>query len=276
MLQVNEEALTRGQLRAATQKVALGNAYLRIMGEDSLSQAIQQDLEGAEQALLDGNQAGALELAELINGEVGAEMQSVEASRIAGERARRLMVAAIVLLVALLFFWARRGPNTLVSITAGVTAVATSYALYRVKGYTFSLTTVDSIDVFVVMLVSLAGIGLIAGGLLLLAGLLYQDQRLWSTAITAGYDYGLFAVFLSALPALYGFWQHGASVRWYLPDLNLILLHFSSLVQVSIAAILAIPLPWIIALLVWGVGRWRTYSETRAKAWDPIARQRRR
>jgi hypothetical protein len=33
-------------------------------------------------------------------------------------------------------------------------------------------------------------------------------------------------------------------------------------------------LPWLIALVVWGVGRWHAHSEARAQAWDPIARLR--
>jgi len=97
-----------------------------------------------------------------------------------------------------------------------------------------------------------------------------------SAAITAGYDYGLYAVFLAALPALFGFWQQGATIRWYLPDLRLTVLQFAALVQVTVVALVAIPLPWIIAPAVWGVGRWRTYSEARAQAWDPMARLRRR
>ena len=72
-----------------------------------------------------------------------------------------------------------------------------------------------------------------------------------------------------------GYWQHGATIRWYLPDLGLTLLHFVALVQVGVLALLAIPLPWLIALVTWGIGRWRTYNEVRVRAWDPIARLRR-
>jgi hypothetical protein len=112
--------------------------------------------------------------------------------------------------------------------------------------------------------------------LLVMAGLLYQDQRRWTEAIAAGYDYGLFTVYLSALLALVGYWRHGAIVRWYLPDLGLTLLHFMALVQVASVAVLAIPLPWLVALVAWGIGRWRTHAEARVQAWDPIARLRRR
>jgi len=263
-------------LQSATQKVTLGDAYLRVMGDNGLSQTVYQDLDNAQQALADGNQAGALELTELISEEVFAEMASIKTARIASERVPRLVIVAVGLFLALLFFWGRRGPSTLVSIIGGGVAVAGYYGLYRLGGYTFSLSAVDSVDVLVPTLVRYAVIGSLGGGLVLLVGLIYQDERHWSAAIKAGYDCGLFAVFLAALLALVGYWQHGATIRWYLPDLGLALLQFVALVQVSTIAVLAIPLPWVIALLAWGSGRWRTHSEARARAWDPMARLRRR
>jgi hypothetical protein len=246
------------------------------MGQTGLSEAIYEDLDNAQQALIDGNQAGALELATLISNEVIAEMESARATRIASSRVPRIAVTAGVLLVALIFFWGRRGPHTLLSIIGAGVAIGVYYGWYRFGGYTFSLSVVDTIDGFTTTLAGYATIGMIAGGLLLLVGLLLEDERRWSAAIMAGYDYGLYAVFLAAVPALVGFWKQGAIIRWYLPDLGLSLAQFVALVQVTIMALLAIPLPWMIALVVLGVGRWRTYSEARTQAWDPIARLRRR
>jgi hypothetical protein len=276
MVGLTEEALTRGQLQLATQKVALGDAYSKVMGKNGLSQAIHQDLEGTQKTLLDGNQAGALELASLISEEVMAEMASSKAARIESERVPRLLITALGLCLALLLFWGRRGPHTLVSIIAGGVAVATYYGLYRLEGYSFSLSAVGTIDIFAATLIRYAVVGMLGGGLVLLTGLLTQDERDWSAAITVGYDFGLYAVILAALPALFGFWQQGGTIRWYLPDLRFTVLQFAALVQVTVVALVAIPLPWIITPVVWGVGRWRTYSDARARAWDPMARLRRR
>jgi hypothetical protein len=276
MMQLDEETLTRGQLQLATQQVTLGDAYVRVMGGDGLGQAIHQDLESTQQALLDGNQAGALELATLISEEAVAEMASAKATRSASGRVRRLLVAAVGLSLALLVFWGKRGPHTLVSIIGGGVAVATYHILYRLGGYTFSLSAIDTIDTFVAGLVRYAVVGAMGGGLVLLIGLIYQDERHWPAAIAAGYDYGLYAVFLAVLPAVIGFWEHGATIQWYLPDLKYTVLQFMALVQVTIVALVAILLPWIVAPLVWGVGRWRTYSEARTQAWDPMTRLRRR
>jgi hypothetical protein len=276
MMQPDEETLTRGQLQVAKQKVALGDAYMMVMGEDGLSQATYQDLISAQQASLDGNQAGALELARLVGDEASAEMAAAKAARIARERLPRLALVVVGILVALLFFWGRRGPNTLVSIIGSGLAIAIFYGLYRLGGYTFSLSSVADTELFFTTVARYAVIGFLGGGVLVLIGLLYRDERSWSSALITGYDFGLFAVFLAALPAMVGFWRHGATIRWYLPNLGLTLLHFVALVQVGVLAFLAIPLPWLVALVTWGIGRWRTYSEARMRAWDPIARLRRR
>jgi hypothetical protein len=167
MVSLNEEALTRGQLQLATQKVALGDAYSKVMGKNGLSQAIHQDLEGTQKALLDGNQAGALELASLISEEVMAEMASSKAARIQNERVPRLVITALGLCLALLLFWGRRGPHTLISIIAGGVAVAFYYGLYRLAGYSFSLSAVGTIDTFVARLIRYAVVGMLGGGLVL-------------------------------------------------------------------------------------------------------------
>jgi hypothetical protein len=276
MMQLDARAQTRSQLELATQKVALGDAYLMVVAGNGLSQATHQGLARAQQALLNSNQAGALELAKLVTQEAAAEMAAAKAARIAGEKLPRLVIVVIGLLLFLIFFWGRRRTISLPSVVAAGAAVAIYYGLYRLAGYDPSLSTVGDREVFFTTLLRYAVVGLVGGGAWLLLGLLYQDERRWSAAILAGYDYGLLATFLAALPALAGYWQHGATIRWYLPDLGLTLLHFVALVQVGVVAALAIPLPWFIALLAWAIGRWRAYSETRAQAWDPIARLRRR
>lgn len=274
MMQLDEKTLTRGQLQLATQKVGLGDAYLMAIGQDGLSQTTRQDLVKADQTLMDGNYAGALQYARLVAEEATAEMASAKADRIARERLSRLGGMVVGLLLLLLFFWWRRRLNSLVSLIGGGLAATIYYGLYRLDGYSFSLSAIGDPDLFVAILVRYAAVGLAGGGLLVSVWLLYRDERRWWAAVLAGYDYGLFAACLSALPALIGYWQHGATVRWYLPDLGLTLLHYMALVQLGVVALLAIPLPWVVALAIWGVGRWRTHAEARSRAWDPIARLR--
>jgi hypothetical protein len=276
MMRLDAGVQAQSQLELATQKVALGDAYLMVLGESGLSQATHQDLANAQQTLLDGNQAGALELARLVSEESAAEMTATKAARIAAERLPRLALIVVGIALTLSFFWWRRGPNSWLCIVAGGATPAIYYGLYRLAGYTFSLSTIGDVSAYFTSLLRYAIAGLAGGEVLLLLGLLYLDERRWAAAIRAGYDYGLWATWLAALPALLGYWQHGALVGWYLPDLGLTLAHFMSLVQVGVVAALAMALPWLVGGVTWAIGRWRAYSESRAQAWDPIARLRRR
>jgi hypothetical protein len=271
MLRLTPEAQTISQLQLAAQKVSLGDVYLTVIGQGHLSQATHQDLASAQQTMLNGNRAGALQLAGLVATEATAEMASAKAARIAGERLPRLGLATVGLLLPLFFtlrvlrLWGWQRPDSPMSILGGVAALVIYYGLYRLTGYTLSLSTIGDPGVLVTSLVRYAAIGVGAAAVLVMADLLYRDERRWSAAIAAGYDCGLFTVYLAALPALVGYWQHGATVRWYLPDLGLLLLHFTSLVQVAVVTALAIPIPWLVALVTWGVGRWRTRTDTLAK-----------
>jgi len=276
LLQTDQATQTLGQLQLARQKAALADAYVMAMGGYGLSRATREDLTSAQQAFLDGNQAGALELARLVADEASAEMQAARQATLARQRWPRLAVVGLGLLLWLIVLRWRRGRHTLFSLVAGGVAVALYYALYRLRGYTFSLSAVDQVDPFFTLLVTHAVLGTAAGGLVLWIGLLYRDERRWSEALLAGYDYGLWGVLLGALPALYGYWQHGATLGGYLPDLGSLLVHFMALVQVGVLAGLGMLLPWLVALLAWGMGRWRTYAEARARAWQPAARLRHR
>jgi hypothetical protein len=265
MIRLDEATLTAGQLQAAAQRVSLGDGYLAAIGRGQMSEATHQDLSRAQQTMLGGNRAGALQLAKLVSTEAAAEMEAAKAARIAGEKLPRLGLAtagvlALLFVLRLVHVWGQ-GASTRMGLLEGAVATAVYYGLYRLEGYTFSLSTVGDYDAFVTDLVRYAAIGAGAAGLLVLADLLYRDERRWMAALTAGYNCGLLAVLVAALPALWGYWQHGAVAGWYLPDMESLLWHFAALVQVAVVAVLAVPIPWIAALAAWGVGRWRARAD---------------
>jgi hypothetical protein len=167
---------------------------------------------------------------------------------------------ALLFALRLLHLWGQEASSRM-GLAEGAVATAVYYSLYRLEGYTFSLSTIGDYDAFVTALARYAAIGAGTAGLLVLADLLYRDERRWLAALTTGYNCGLFAILLAALPALLGYWQHGAVAGWYLPDMESLLWHFAALVEVAVVAVLAIPIPWIAALAAWGVGRWRAGAE---------------
>jgi hypothetical protein len=276
MLRLDEDALTQGYLVLATQKVALGDAYRLVMGATGMDETSAQDLLNAEQSLQAGNRAGAQELAKLVAEEATAEMASAKSARVAQAKLPRFGAVVVGLLVCLIFFWARRRPTSLLSFSGAVVTLVTYYALYRLQGYTFSPSTIGPTPAFLFQLARNAIIGVGVGALWILLGLLYRDERRWPAALATGYDFGLFAVVLCLLPALWVYWQQGATLRWYLPDLGLTVLYFLALLQACLVALFSILLPWLVGLIAWGIGQWRTYSESRVEVYDPIMRLRRR
>ena len=292
LLHVDEEMVTLSHIQLAAQKIALGEAYVTAIGYDGVSNVIHQDLAAAHQSFLEGNQAGALETAKLVTEEVTAEMAQAKATRIKSEQVSRLAISMLGWMLPLLFFWARRPPRALLSILGALLTVSVFYGLYRLEGHHFSLSDIftplspdtgtvrgaggGDAGFFAPSVARDAIAGLAVGGLFVTAGLIQGDRHRWLPTVAIGYDFGLLAVYLSAMPVLVAYWYHGAAIRWYLPDLRLIALHGIALRQVTIVASLSILLPWLIGLVVWVMGRWYQRAEARSQEWDPIAYLRRR
>ena len=277
LLDLDEEMVTLSHIQLAAQKTALGEAYVTAIGYDGVSQVIHQDLAAAHQSLLEGNQAGALETARLVTEEVTAEMAQAKATRIKSEQVSRLAISILGWLLPLLFFWSIRPPRALLSILGALLTVSVFYGLYRLEGHQFSLSDIaGDAGIFAPSVARDAIAGLAVGGLFVLAGLSHGDRHRWLPTVSTGYDYGLLAVYLSAMPVLVAYWHHGAAIRWYLPDLRLIALHRIALRQVAIVASVSVLLPWLIGLVLWVMGRWHQRAEARTQEWDPIAYLRRR
>ncbi len=84
MLQLDPEEVVATHMRLAIQRVALGDAYLRAIGREGLSQILHQDIAAARRAFDRGNKAGALQLAQLVLKEAEAETTAAVASQSGG------------------------------------------------------------------------------------------------------------------------------------------------------------------------------------------------
>ena len=80
------------------------------------------------------------------------------------------------------------------SLFSAAVGLAAYYVLYRTGGYTLSLSSIGAAYVFLADLFRNVAIGLAAGALLLLLGLLQSDERSWSAAITAGLRIGWMSI----------------------------------------------------------------------------------
>ena len=56
-----------------------------------------------------------------------------------------------------------------------------------------------------------------------------------------------------------------------MPELGLVVLHLMALVQVVVVALLAIPMPWLAALVAWAAERWWGRVEAERRERDPLA-----
>lgn len=259
MLQLEPEEVVAAHMRLAAQRLALGDAYLRAIGQEGLSEIVHQDMGAARRAFDRGNKAGALQMAQLVIEETEAEMAAAASARVAAERWPRLIVMATGVGLPILAFWVRRLKRAVLLTGAAILAVAIWYALYWLTGNDLSLTWRHMPSSLVGQLLWQVGAGLAAGGSLVTISLLYREtgQRRWRIALAAGYDYALVVGYLCALPVLVIYWLQGGTLGWYVPGLRLAVWQGAALAQTAVAAGLSISLPWLMGLVVWTVDRWQ-------------------
>ena len=275
MLHFDPAARVVNQLQLAAQQVAVTNTYLAAIGQTEAQQLSYSDLAMAHQSFVDGNQAGALQLAKLATEEARAELAAAQAARRTTEQLPRLALSGLALLVPMALFWVRRLARAPLAGVAASAAVVGFYALYLLSGHPFSFSALDALGGLGGWLAAYALLAVAAGGCLVLAGLLYGTPRRWWAAVSAGYDYGLLTAYLSAVPILFAYWQHGSRLSWYLPNLTWVFWQRMALGQLAAAAVAALAWPWLLGLVTWGVDRRRARARPRSRGWDPIAHLRR-
>jgi hypothetical protein len=277
MLQIDEQTLSGDELLVAAHKVALADAYIAAIGQPGSTQLAHDDLGIAVQSLQSGNHAGAFELAGLVTVEADEQMVSAKAARVSTEQNPRLAPLTLGLVVPLLLLWARRPPHLVLSVFCGFVALGVFYGLYILEGNTFSYGDALSAGIGSgVVLARNAAVGLALGTVLFAIGTLSDEQHRWLPAVSTTYSFGLVVCYLSLLPALFGYWQHGAWISWRIPDPTLVAVHGLALHQLGVVAVMSAGLPWLVGAGVWGVGRRRAQAAgLRAQAWDPIAHLRR-
>jgi hypothetical protein len=251
------------------------SAYLAAIGQTGDQQLSYSDLLMARRSYVAGNQAGALQLAKLAVEEAQAELSAAQVARQRAEQLPRLVLSGMVLFLPMALFWARRLPGAPLIGVAAAVAVAGFYALYLLSGRPFSFSALDAEGGLGGWLIGYAAFAVAVGGCVMLVGLLVGTPRRWWAAVSTGYDYGLLTAYLSAVPILIAYWQHGGRLSWYVPNLTWVFWQRLALGQLAAAAGAALVWPWLLGLVTWGVGRRRARARPRSRGWDPIANLRR-
>ncbi|NJN93826.1 MAG: hypothetical protein HC875_06920 [Anaerolineales bacterium] len=251
LLRLDERAQAQAQLSLAQQRLTLAEAYVSQIEDTPTSppQAILTDLARAQTALITNNLSGAFQLALLTQQETDAYLAAARQYRVATGQWWRLAVALIILLVWFSFIWRRRGRHAgSILIAVGLT-LGLYHILYQLQGHTYSVSGLRDFSEWPFDIARRTAVSLLAGGGLMLVFLMATREEDWLTLLSTSYGFGLLVTFAFALPLFWAFWQNGLTATWHLPAILPAFWQITGLLEVMIAAILALGLPWPIMTL---------------------------
>lgn len=251
LLRLDERAQAQAQLSLAQQRLALAEAYVsQIEGLPTAPpQAILTDLARAQTAFITNNLSGAFQLALLTQQETDAYLLATRQHRVALGQWWRLGIALVVLVVWFSFIWRRRGEHAgSILIAVGLT-IGLYHILYQLQGHTYSVSGLRDFSEWPFDIARRTAVSLLAGGGLMLIFLMVTREEDWLTLLSTGYGFGLVVTFAFALPLFWAFWQNGLTATWRLPAILPAFWQITGLLEVMIAAILALVLPWPIMTL---------------------------
>jgi hypothetical protein len=194
-------------------------------------------------------------------------MTAVRNHRVLAEQWLRLAVALLVMLIWFTIMWRRRGVHAGSILIAAVLTVALYHVLYQLQGHSYSVSALRDFSEWPFDIARRTAVSLLAGGGLMLIFLMLSREEDWLTLLSTGYGFGLLVTFIFALPLFWAFWQNGFTAAGYLPAILPAFWQITGLLEVMIAAILGILLPWPIMTLNLFVNLIRRHlDETRARA----------
>jgi hypothetical protein len=147
----------------------------------------------------------------------------------------------------------RAGQLVSVVLIAGL-AVGAYYGLFNSPGGTYTPSAIRSVESYGRELVGRAALALGLGGAILVAGLWWERETRVKAIIGASYGFVFLLAYglIQALAVCY--WRDGLVVTWYVPDLNWLFLHATTLAELIAVASLGIALPVFTFSAIWLLG----------------------
>jgi hypothetical protein len=269
MLRLSEKDQTVAQLTLAQQRLPLAAAYFSQLAGTPITvpESIGADLERAKAELAANNITGALELAQLTQQEADRLMATARNSQVFRAQWPRLVVALLLMLIWLGEMWRRRGKHAGAVVLGALFTIGLYHVLYQLQGHTYSVSGPQSFADWPLDIAQRTAVVLLAGGGLMLIFMMMTREDSWLVLLGTGYGYGLLVAFLFALPLFWAFWQNGLIVTWHLPAIVPLFWQITGLLEVLIAAILGLLLPWpIMGLSLFVTWMRRRLDESRARA----------
>lgn len=273
MLRLTERERAMAQLTLVQQRVLLGEAYLTALNNTptKLPESISADLARAQTDFITNNINGAFQLAQLTQQEADNYLQTVHSSWIRTEQGLRLGVAGVIILVWLMTLWRRRGLHAGSILIAAIFTVGLYHSLYQLQGHSYSVSALGNFSEWPLDIARRTAVTLLAGGGLMLIFMMMAREGNWLTLLGTGYGFGVLVTFIFALPLMWAFWQNGLILRWYLPAILPAFWQVTGLLEVMIAAILSLLLPWpIMGLNMFVIWMRRRLDESRARKSDAL------
>ncbi len=251
MLQFSDRDQAQISVSLAAQRVMLTQRYL-----DALEMPPAEkigDVAKAEQLLADKNYVGAAKLAFYLVFQADEAVQQAQANRLSRERRIRLFILIGALIIVEFYIARQRTELWVDALLSGVVIVAAYHIIYRLGGLPYSLSAIVNPEQswFAVML--RVGLSVLLGSLFFLTLLALRRYTHSVVVLHAAYELFLFAAIGFILPALYGFWQVGATVTWRFPDVTLLFYYFTALWQTFWLAVMGLFMPALIVLLNKGI-----------------------
>lgn len=229
------------------QQQAFYQAYADFLGSASLQRVFASQGTAAVSAMPDR--------VKVLASDVAREMTRARQQRLAAERMRRLPIAVgLAVLPALYLIFSSRRRSIWVALLGTAAFFAIDYALFRARGYTFSLSvfnTESNILAFFNQRLMDAAIAIAAGAVVV--GLSAVRRSPGDAALLA-IDTGFAVAYAIVLQVLYFYWLWDVRFPWYLPDLRLGFKYYLDLLKLVPVGFLAAGY-MLLALLARGVGR---------------------
>jgi hypothetical protein len=242
-LVMDEAENTEKWVAWAQQRVELSDVYLQSIGQPGLSEGPKGDAEVAWSSLLVRNYGSASRLASFAVQGATSEMVEGRTRRIASEQRRRLPVALVPVLAVAYLLWRRWSRTTAALFFAGLTAVLLSHLLFVWEGNLYSFSTVRTWDAFVTGTLIRMATALLPSFCLVVWLAWLQRKRRPLEIAALNYSFTLILCFLLALPLAASYVLNGSEVTWRLPDPFFAFLQVFSLLQLGVAAFLALFIP---------------------------------
>ncbi|MCB0191350.1 MAG: alkaline phosphatase family protein [Anaerolineae bacterium] len=246
MLNLNQENKTLAQIALAEQRIRLAEDYLiNIVGpEATLPESLLADLERAALTFSQNNINGAFQLALLTQETADTQMATARYSRIQAERWPRLFFGVMMAVIWFFMMWRRRNTHAGLILIATVVTVVVYHALFQLQGYSYSISAFPNLLQLPFDIARRMVVSFLAGGALVLIFLMLVDERDWGTLLNTGYGFSFLTLFVLLMPLLWAFWQNGFIIQWYIPSVNVAFWQIISLLEILVAAIIGLILPW--------------------------------